>query len=78
MTTVSYPTVVENIKQLTLEEQLTLLETLSRLIRGTLRSEAKPASSRTNLRGILKPDGALPSEEALKDAYADYLIEKYQ
>lgn len=74
--TIPYPVVVENIKQLTLEEQLSLLETLSRLIRGTLRQEAKPTNSRANLRGILKPDGALPSEQALKDTYADYLIEK--
>jgi len=76
--TISYPAVVENIKQLTLEEQLSLLETLSRLIRGTLRQEARPANSKANLRGILKPDGALPAEKALKDAYADYLIEKYK
>ena len=76
--TISYPVVVENIKQLTLEEQLSLLEALSRLIRGTLHQEARPANSKANLRGILKPDGALPSEEALKDAYADYLIEKYK
>jgi hypothetical protein len=76
--TVSYPAVVENIKQLTLEEQLTLLETLSRLIRGTLRQEAKPTDSRANLRGILKPDGVLPPEEELTDAYTQYLIEKYK
>ncbi len=76
--TVSYPKVVENIKQLTLEEQLTLLETLSHMIRGTLRRETKPTNAKANLRGILKSDSALPSEEELTNAYTQYLIEKYQ
>lgn len=76
--TISYPTVVENIKRLTLEEQLTLLEAISRLIRGALHQEARPTNSRANLRGILKPENASPSEEELTDAYTQYLIEKYK
>lgn len=74
---ISNPTLVEEIKQLTVEEQLALLETISRLIRGSLHPKAVTADSVSKLRGILKPEGVLPTDEELSDAHTDYLIEKY-
>jgi hypothetical protein len=47
------------IDHLSLEEQLTLLEALTRRIRSTVHP-----SQGSHLRGILRPEGDLPTDEA--------------
>lgn len=61
------------IDQLSLEEQLTLLEALSRRIRESVR-----ASRVSHLRGILRPEGDVPTDDELKQDYLSYLEEKYR
>ena len=63
---------LNEIEQLPLEEQLAVLEALSRHIRRSL--EQRP---RRNLRGILATDAEPPTDDEIKDDYADYLIKKY-
>lgn len=62
-----------DIEQLSLEEQLTLLEALTRRIRSTVK-----ASQSGHLRGILRPEGELTTDTALKQDYIDYIEEKYR
>ena len=75
---VSYPALIEEIKQLTVEEQLALREVLDRLIRSAPSSEMRTPGSVAKLRGILKPEGAVPTDEELSDAYTDYSIKKWR
>jgi hypothetical protein len=64
---------LSEIEQLPLDEQLALLEALSRHIRESL--EKRP---RLNLYGILATDSEPPSDEALREDYTDYLENKYR
>ena len=45
-------------------------------------NEPRPATddefSAVRLRGILKPDGPIPTDREIKEDYVSYLIEKYQ
>ena len=45
-------------------------------------NEPRPAAddefSATRLRGILKPNGPIPTDREIKEDYVSYLIEKYQ
>jgi hypothetical protein len=41
-------------------------------------SKTIPQGTLADLRGIAKRDGPAPTDEELKDEYADYLIQKYQ
>ena len=73
----TYQNLISEIKKLSLNERLLLLEVLTRSIRGEL-VPPKPRSSSVNrVRGMIKPTGPLPSGDELKDAYTHYLIEKY-
>lgn len=44
---------------------------------GPQHAEQGKASLSQRLRGIVKFDGPPPTDEELKDAYTDYLVEKY-
>jgi hypothetical protein len=63
----------EQVKQLTLDEQLALLEVLSRTIRVTLKD-----SGVDRVRGLLATNQPAPSDEAVTNAYLDYIDEKYR
>ena len=69
--------VMAEIRQLSFEDRLELLE----LLTITLRYEGQPArssgSSVSRVRGLLKPDGPQPTDAELTDVYADHLMEKY-
>jgi hypothetical protein len=68
---------IKEIKQLPLDERMTVLEAISQ----SVREEAQPRKTRVSvvdrLWGIAKPDGPLPSDEELKQDYIRYLTEKY-
>jgi len=61
------------IEQLPLEDQLVLLEVLSRHIRLSLDKRTK-----LDLYGILATDSEPPSDDELRDDYTDYLEKKYR
>ncbi len=64
---------ITEIERLPLDERLMLLEALTHSIRAALQ-----ATGVERVRGMLQPEGEIPSDEALKDAYTDYLDEKYR
>ncbi len=74
-----YQEIVGEIKNLPLNEQLSLMETLARLINRRTAQRSAPANSLKRIRGMLKPaaDESIPSGAELSDDYADYLIRKY-
>jgi hypothetical protein len=67
------------IERLPLNEQLALLEALTRALRKTLTQSGtkEPGRAPKLVRGMLKPDGPMPTDEELKQDYTDYLIKKY-
>ncbi len=76
-----YREVVSEAKRLPMDEQLQLVEELLRGMRLAAwrptdgkRRRVKPFSK---LRGALKPEGPLPSDNEIADAYTKHLIEKY-
>jgi len=75
--TISYMTLVQEVELLPLQEQLSLLEILSRLIRASLQPKVVPTDSLTRLRGILRPEHNVPTEHEVADMYVNHLIEKY-
>jgi hypothetical protein len=68
---------INEIKQLPLEERVELLEVISRSVREEMRPRLQRESIVKRLRGIAKPDGPPPTDEELKDDYVRYLTEKY-
>jgi hypothetical protein len=75
-----YREIVSEVKRLPLHEQLLLVEELLRDMRQTVQPAAQPKRRRvipfSQLRGALKPDGPLPTDAELRDAYTDHLLEK--
>jgi hypothetical protein len=70
------------IPRLTTQEQLLLLEAVSRSLREGLAlmnpdQRALREATVDRLFGVLRPDGTSPTDAELKDAYTDYLSEKY-
>jgi hypothetical protein len=76
-----YQEIVSEVKRLPLHEQLLLVEELLRSMRQTAQPAARPKRRRaipfSQLRGALKPNGPLPTDAELKDAYTGHLLEKY-
>lgn len=60
------------------DERLALLETVVHNLREEMRGrEQQTGVPVEEVRGILKPEGELPTDDELKDDYTRYLIEKY-
>jgi hypothetical protein len=68
---------IEEIRQLPLQERMKLLEEISRSVREEMHTREHRESAVRRLRGIAKPDGPMPSDEEIKEDYARYLTEKY-
>jgi len=77
MGAMKYDEILSLALHLSLNEQLMLIEILARSIRKKVESTPKRKSSLALMRGIIKPDGAMPTDEELKEDYVDYLIKKY-
>lgn len=74
----TYQELVLAITQLPLNERLLLLEAVAR----SLREELTPPPEKNvtpfeSLRGILKPNGPMPTDEELERLRDEYLLEKY-
>lgn len=69
---------LNEIEQLPLDEQLTLLERLAQIVRRRTSQQPSAALSAGQLRGLLKPvSGETPSDNDLRDDYTDHLLRKY-
>lgn len=64
---------IEEIRQLPIEQRKELLEVLSR----SLQSPEDRVGIVERLRGIAKTDGPAPTDDDLKEDYIRYLTEKY-
>lgn len=75
----TYQSIVSEIARMPLREQLMLLETITRLVRVRAASNDKPKRipSIKLTRGMLKPNGVIPTDKELKDDYVNYLLKKY-
>ena len=73
----TYQELVAEITRLPQEERLGLLEVLTQSLREELAPPGGHGPSLHRVRGMLKPDGPLPTDEELSDAYTRHLIEKY-
>lgn len=75
----TYREIVAEIKQLPIDERLLLLEELIRSLRIDVAAAMKQQKGRAPRlwRGMLKPSGPMPADQEFKDAYEDYLVEKY-
>lgn len=75
----TYQDIAQQVEQLPLDQQLMLLEELTRKLRMALVLKAGPQKAETLLRrGMLKTSDPLPTDEEIEEAYTDYLIEKYR
>lgn len=76
---VTYQDIVVAVRQLPNEKRLTLMEELVHLLAAEWQPPRTGESSLPRVRGMLKPaEGIAPSDHELRDAYTDYLIEKYK
>ena len=77
----AYREIVSEAKRLPLGQQLQLVEELLRAMRQTATPPARPRRRQAipfgQLRGALKPAGSPPTDNELKDAYTEHLMEKY-
>ena len=76
-----YREIVSEAKRLPVHEQLQLVEELLSNVRQAatepVRARRKRATPFKDLRGALKTEGPLPTDDELKDAYTEHLVEKY-
>ena len=73
----TYQELVAEAERLSLDERLLLIERLARSIRQELSSPAHRELSLRLVRGMLKPDGPMPTDEELKEDYTNDLMQKY-
>jgi hypothetical protein len=71
-------TLVLEIRQLPLVTRLALVEIIAESVRQELLVESATADTPNWKKGMLRPEGQLPSDKELKEDYVDYLIEKYK
>lgn len=73
----TYQELVEEVKQLSRQEQLALLEVLTHTLLDGAPVAPRGTSSAERLLGILKTDAPAPTDEEVKEMYVDYLSQKY-
>ncbi len=73
----TYQDLIIEIKQLSPDEQNSLLQFLIQLMQESLSQHARRTNSLARVRGMLKPEGLPPTDDELAEDYTRYLIEKY-
>ncbi|MFN8474458.1 MAG: hypothetical protein U0822_19865 [Anaerolineae bacterium] len=73
----TYEQVVAEVMRLSRQDRLRLLAMIADSLQAELSTSIPRGVPADRLRGILKPDGPMPTDEELKDDYTRYLIEKY-
>lgn len=69
---------ITEIRQLSFEDRLELLDLLTHTLLEEQRSPKRAGSSLHRVRGLLATDDLPPADVELREAYADYLVEKYK
>jgi hypothetical protein len=69
--------VMSEVRHLSLEDRLQLLELLTDTLREEWRVGSGGASSLARLRGALKSDDSPPTDAELSNIYTNHLLEKY-
>ena len=72
----TYTDLVGEIKRLSLDERLALLDVVTRSIREEISRPEPRGRSLDRVRGMLKPDAPWNDDE-FSDSYTRYLVEKY-
>ncbi|MCB0197180.1 MAG: hypothetical protein KDJ65_34860 [Anaerolineae bacterium] len=74
-----YQDLVTEIEKLPLAEQLSLMETLARLISRRVVKPTAPENAVERVRGLIKPVAGetTPTDAQIRDDYTDYLLKKY-
>jgi hypothetical protein len=70
--------IVVAIPKLTFDERITLLNLLTHSIRRIDIQAKLQGVPSSELRGVLKTDSLTPNDEEIKEAYTEYLMEKYK
>ena len=73
----TYEQVVAEVMRLPAQERLRLLEVIAASLQVEHPTPVPRGVPASQVEGILKPDGPMPTDEELKDDYTRYLIEKY-
>jgi hypothetical protein len=73
----TYREIVAEIERLPQAEQQALLLWLVKHARIETRRSHRSAPPAALVRGMLKPEGPLPTDKELHDDYVEYLIRKY-
>ena len=74
----TYESLVEEVKQLSRQEQAQLRDVLTEALNAVARPPERKMVWADSVYGILRPNGPIPSNEALKEDYINYLEEKYR
>ena len=74
----TFETLVEAVKQLSRQEQAQLRDVLTQALNAAARPPERKMVSAKGMRGILKPNGFILSDQELKEDYINYLEEKYR
>jgi hypothetical protein len=69
--------IMSEVRHLSLEDRLHLLELLTHDLHEEWRPEREGASSLASLRGVLKSDEPPPTDAELANVYTAHLLEKY-
>jgi uncharacterized tellurite resistance protein B-like protein len=69
--------VITEIRRLSFEDRLELLRLLNESLQSEQQTKRSDSTTLNRVRGLLKPDGPLPDDEELRDAYVEHLMEKY-
>ena len=70
--------IIDEINKLPFDLRLELLERLADSLRDEWEPKSAMKASVNEVRGMLKSNGPVSTDEELKSAYTDYLLEKYQ
>ncbi len=73
----TYREIVAEIERLPEAEQQAILLWLVKRARIETRRVKKESPPATLVRGMLKPEGPIPTDQELHDDYVEYLIRKY-
>ena len=80
----TYKEIVNQARHLPQEERWLVVNELLRSLQAEIDLKIEPTAiaddefSAARLRGILKPDGPIPTDREIKEEYVNYLVEKYK
>ncbi len=73
----TYEQVVVEVMRWPVEERLRLLEVIAVSVQAEHVDSVPRGVPAARLRGLLKPEGPMPTDEEMEEDYTRYLIEKY-